>query len=123
MVAFRTYDFRWVREYNQQWEQQTELDPDCQVAYTAILLHYDLDVSLLMRYLGNNFTGAHRNWDATIKRLRECDIPETMIQKYRRVAQVGCPAHFVTETSRENALLYTYACATALQSPGSCPRS
>ena len=106
MVAFRTYDFRWAREYNLEWESQQAIDRDRQVAYTAILLHYDLDVSSLMRYLGNNFTGEHRNWEATAQRLRECHIPEEMITKYRRVAQVGCPAHFVTETSRDNALLY-----------------
>ena len=36
MVAYRSYDFRWIREYNQHWEQQSELDPDRQVAYTSL---------------------------------------------------------------------------------------
>ena len=58
-VAFSVYDFRWVREYNPDWSKQMAIDPDRQIAYTAILLHYHLDVSLLMRYLGNNFTGEY----------------------------------------------------------------
>ena len=106
VVAFRSYDFRWAREYNHDWANQTAIDPDRQVAYTAMLLHFNLDVSLLMRYLGNNFTGEYRDVEPVIAKLRQLEIPEDLIQQYRRVIRLGCPAHFVAETSRENALLY-----------------
>lgn len=106
MVAFREYDFRWAREYKHDWATQTAIDPDRQIAYTAMLLHFNLDVSLLMRYLGNNYTGEYRDVPETIAKLRQYNIPEELIDKYRRVLLTGCPAHFVAETSRENALLY-----------------
>ena len=106
MVAYQRYDFRWAKEYNLEWASQQVIDPDREAAYTAILLHYKMDVSLLMRYLGNNFTGEYRDVEAAAAKLRHYNIPEDMIQKYRRVLLVGCPAHFVAECSRENALLY-----------------
>ena len=64
LVAFSNYDFRWIREYNQDWNKQTSIDPIRQCALTAALLHFNLDVSMLMRYLGNNYTGAHRDVQA-----------------------------------------------------------
>ena len=106
LVAFADYDFRWVREYNTEWASQSEIDPDRQIAYTAALFHYNLDVSLLMRYLGNNFTAEYRDVDAACARLTALGISPDLITKYRRVMLVGCPNHFVAETSRENALLY-----------------
>ena len=108
IVAYRSYDFRWAQEYNRDWSQQETIDPDRQIAYTAMLLHFKLDVSLLMRYLGKNFTGEYRDVDATVAKLRQHRIPEDMIAKYRRVIQTGCPSHFVAECSRENALLYLH---------------
>ena len=33
----------------------------------ACLFHYNLDVSLLVRYLGGNYTGAHQNVQKTAK--------------------------------------------------------
>ena len=106
LVAFRTYDFRWIRDYNTAWASQTEIDPDRQVAFTAALLHYDNDVSLLMRYLGNNYTGEFRDIPRAVATLRQHNIPETLITQYERIMLLGCPNHFVAETSRDNALLY-----------------
>ena len=106
IVAFDSYDFRWAQAYNTEWSSQTTMDMERQAAYTAMLLHYKLDVSLLMRYLGQNFTGEYRDVEAAIQKLRQYNIPEDLITKYRRVLLVGCPAHFVAECSRENAMLY-----------------
>lgn len=105
-VAYSNYDFRWIREYNHDWNKQTSIDPLRQCALTAALFYFDLDVSMLMRYLGNNYTGAHRDVHGTIQKLQAYGIPADLIDKYRRVMLVGCPNHFVAETSRENALLY-----------------
>ena len=106
MVAYSDYDFRWVREYNLQWNEQTAIDPDRQIAFTAALFHYNLDVSLLMRFLGNNYTGEHRDILGTICKLQKYNIPKHLIDKFRRVMVVGCPNHFVASTSRDNTLLY-----------------
>ena len=105
-VAYHDYDFTWIRQYNTAWDDQQDIDPVRQRAMTACLLHYNLDTSLLMHYLGNNYTGAYRETDKVVHRLRHLKIDEVLIDKYVRVMVTGCPNHFVAETSRENALLH-----------------
>ena len=70
------------------------------------LFHYNLDMSLFMRYLGGNYVGAHRDVDKTAETLQEHGIPEGLICQYRRVVTVGCPRIFNTTITRENALKY-----------------
>lgn len=60
MVHCCFYDFRWLRDYDTFWASQQSIPPVKQAAMMACLLYYDLDTSLLMRYLGNNYTGAYR---------------------------------------------------------------
>jgi hypothetical protein len=105
-VAYSTYDFRWIREYNLDWEKQTNIDPDRVIALTAALFHYGLDQSLLMRYLGKNFTGEYRDIPSVVSLLQQHDIDQVLIDKYVRVMKVGCPNHFVASTTRDNALEY-----------------
>lgn len=105
-VTYSSYDFRWITEYDPHWETQTEINLLRQDAMTACLLHYNLDTSLLMRYVGNNYTGAYREVDKVVNKLRYLKIDETLIDKYVRVMVTGCPNHFVAETTRANALLH-----------------
>lgn len=59
-----------------------------------------------MRYLGNNYTGAYREVDKIVTKLRELNIDEDLIDKYIRVMVTCCPNHFVAETTRANTLLH-----------------
>jgi hypothetical protein len=114
IVAFGDYDFRWIREYNLDWKEQETLDPDRQVALTAALLHFDLDVSLLMRYLGKNYTGEYRNVAASVATLCKHNIPEDLTAKFRRVLLTGCPNHFMAEL-RETTCSFTGGRGTVQQ--------
>ena len=58
-----------------------------------------MDVSLLMRYIGDNYTGAYQDIDATVKILSPYKIDPELIQHYIRVMTVGCTNHLVAETS------------------------
>ena len=58
IVHTRFYDFCWLRNYDVEWHKQTTISSTKQAAMMACLLHYQLDTSLLMRFLGNNYTGA-----------------------------------------------------------------
>ena len=75
------------------------------IAMLACLIYYDFDVSLLMRYLGNNYTASHRNVGEIVKKIRPY-VDEDLVQHYIRVMTVGCPNHMVAETSRNNAMQY-----------------
>lgn len=106
MATLSTYNFTWVRDYNPNWEKQKQIDPDRQLAFTAGLLHFNLDVSLLVRYLGNNYTGEYREVQQVVTKLRHLNIDDDLIKKYVRVMASGCPNYFNAETSRSNAILY-----------------
>jgi hypothetical protein len=108
-VAYTDYDFLWLTDYDQHWEAQAEIDQnkqDAMTAWTACLLFYNLDTSLLMRYLGNNYTGAYREVNKIVTQLRELKIDEDLIDKYVRVMVTGCPNHSVAKITRANALLH-----------------
>jgi hypothetical protein len=90
-VGYSTYDFRWIQGYNLDWEKQTDINPERVIALTAALFHYDLDHGMLMRYLGKNFTGEHRDVPAIVRTLKEYKIDQSLIDKYVRVMTVGRP--------------------------------
>ncbi|KAL7539229.1 hypothetical protein ACHAWF_006339, partial [Thalassiosira exigua] len=100
-----TYNFRWIRNMNKTWKDQKCINKEKAWAMMACLFHYNLDVSLLMIYLGNNYTAAHRNVQETAKRL-EPHVEPYLIDLYIRLMTVGCPTHFVAESSRENSVRY-----------------
>jgi len=105
-ISLQFLDFRGLREYNPDWADQTHIPPDKQYAMLACLFHYDLDTSLLMRYLGNNYTGAYREVSDVVSVLSSHKIDSILIDKYIQVMLTGCPNHFVAETTRANALLH-----------------
>ena len=106
--AMAGYDFGWIRETNTKWASQRAVCQTRSRAMMAALLHYDLDVSALIRYLGNNYTGEYRlpNISAVANILTKYNIPQYLIDQYQRVLVQGCPAHFVADTTRDNALEY-----------------
>ena len=59
--TLRNYDFHWLRDPDTCWASQSEIPAKSKRAMLACLFHCNLDVSLLMRYLGGNYVGAHRD--------------------------------------------------------------
>jgi hypothetical protein len=106
VVHLSDYDFTWLRAYNLDWTSQTMISKSKSYAFLACLLHFDLDTSLLMQYLGNNYTGAYRNTHMMIKSLRHYKINNSLINQYMHVITIGCPNHFVADTLQANALHY-----------------
>ena len=105
-VHLRNYNFLWLAEYNLDWAKQESLSNSKAYAFLACLLHYNLSVAHVIRFLGNNYTGAYRNIASIVASLRTHGIAEALITHYSRVMTVGCPNHFNATTSRDNALLY-----------------
>ena len=104
--TLRNYDFRWLRDPDTRWASQSETPAESKRTMLACLFHYNLDVSLMMRYLGGNYAGAHRDAAGTAKILQQHGVSEDLIRQYQRVMTVGCPRVFNTTITRENALKY-----------------
>ncbi len=84
---------------------QTDINPQKQTTFFACLLHYRMDTSLVMRYLGGNYMAVHRNIDGIIQRISPY-VDANLLQHYRRVMTTGCPNKFNTTCSQENFMTY-----------------
>ena len=101
-----TYDFRWLQDTDTNWAAQTEISEERRKAMMACLFHYNLDLSLLMRFLGGNYIGAHRDVHSTATILLQHGIDKDLVGQYMRVMTVGCPRVMNAHISRDNAMTY-----------------
>ena len=104
--ALAQYDFTWLRNYDSDWASYTSVPARRDLAFLALVFHYDLHLSSAVRYLGEKYTGTYRNVDAICARLAQHDIQPDLITHFRRVLSHGGPAHLNAEVSRANMLLY-----------------
>jgi hypothetical protein len=80
--------------------------PTKQAVMMACLCHYHLDTSLMMHYLGNNYTCTYCIVHDTICTLRHYHTQDPLINKYTLVMTIGCLAKFVATSTHTNALLH-----------------
>ncbi len=99
------YDFRWIRTPNPNWASQAEIIPEKPIAFLACLFHYNMDVSLVMHYLGGNYMAAHQNIDNIIQRISPY-VDNDLLQHYRWIMTTGCPNVFNASCSRDNFMTY-----------------
>ncbi len=99
------YDFTWLRNYDSDWNSYESVPPKREMAFLALLFHYDLHLSAVVRFLGEKFTGSYRDVDDICAQLAPHVEPH-LIAEFRRVMTMGGPALFNAETSRANTLLY-----------------
>ena len=100
------YDFTWIRSIDTSYATQKRISKEKSRAMMACLFYYNLDVSLVMRYLGNNYTASHRDVGKVVSILEKHGIDSVLIQHYVRVMTVGCPNEMVAESTRANAMKY-----------------
>lgn len=105
-VHLRDHNFLWLTEYNLDWAKQESLSTSKAYAFLACLLHYNLSIAHVIRFLENNYMGAYCNIALISASLRTHGIAEALITNYSRVMTVGCPNHLNVTTSRNNVLLY-----------------
>ena len=98
-----TYDFCWIRNADKNWSTQTEISKNKSKAMLACLFHYNLDVSLLMRYLGQNYTAAHRDVQGIATQIMP-HVDPWLIPHVIQVMTGGCPNVLNAESSRANSV-------------------
>ena len=101
----RHKDFSSIGQYNKNWQQQERIPPCRAYNFLACLLHYNGRVGDVMRYASNNYTGEYRNVTERVKGLRGL-VDEDLLTRYIRIMTTGAPALFITDTTRENAMLH-----------------
>jgi hypothetical protein len=101
----RHHDFLWLAEYNKDSASQDALRDDKAYAFLACLLHYNLSVAHMIRFLRNNYTGEYHDIQSIVASLRAHGTA-SLIAHYSRVMTLGCLNHFNATTTHANALLY-----------------
>ena len=107
ITEHKNIDFSPLAEYDPNWESQASIPQDRVTHFTACLFHYGMQINLVYRYAGNNYTAAYRHdfLPTTLARLKTFLDPD-LLEAYKRVITSGAPCHLVAETTRENALLH-----------------
>ena len=103
--ALRRVDFSKLQEYDPDYATQTEIPQERIKMFMACLFHYDLSVANVMRYANDNYTGAYRDIQASIDKMRG-KVDDDLLELYAQVMLFGAPSHFVAESTRENFLLH-----------------
>ncbi len=98
-------DFSQLREYDLAYASQTEIPQQRVKLFMACLFHYNLSVASVMRYAGNNYTGGYRNVRKMVDKMRGL-VDDELLTHYIRVMELGAPAYFVAESTRENAMVH-----------------
>jgi hypothetical protein len=94
------YDFLWLAQYITNWNSQKPPSDKKAYSFLMFLLHYNLSIAHMTKFLGNNYTGAYRDVPSIVTSLCNHD------NHYSCVMMVGCPNHFKACTMRKNALFY-----------------
>ena len=67
---YKSVDFSELQEYDLDYASQTEIPDNRIKLFMACLFHFDLSVANVMRYVGKNYTGAYRNVEASVEKMR-----------------------------------------------------
>ena len=90
-------DFSMIREPRYNYEQQERIDPHRVEMASAAMVHFGLDPGKLVRWMGGEYTGYHRNVEKTLVAVR----PHITVDDYNHIERIlldGCPVELkVTE--------------------------
>ena len=98
----RSINFLTLRNPIDNYSEQKVIDPTRVQKFLVAALHYDLDISVVVRSLQGNYTGEYRDTDGTIKVLQDTNCDKIIINDVRRTLLPGCPNKMTTELSHRN---------------------
>jgi hypothetical protein len=108
----RRVNFEKLREERLDYEEQKEVSKERITMANACMLHYGGDPRWLARYCGNEYTGEHRDVEATLNEIK----PYVDWQDYvdiERILNTGTPFELTKEVPKEQKQKYL--------SKGNCP--
>ena len=105
MIAWaKNVDFSSIKSPIQNYQNQKSIDPNRVKLFLAALLHYELDVPTLIRYLGSNYTGAYRDIDRMLCTLKQSGCDPEIVSDLENIFKVGCPMKMNASSTWNNFL-------------------
>lgn len=98
-------DFTPLRGYQQSWHQRKELSQERRAMTTACLLHYNLDIPTVVRFLGGPHVASLRDVPHILRTVKPILNP-TLFQSLARILTTGTPAYCVAHSSEANYTAY-----------------
>ena len=93
MNRLRNLDFSSLRQPRLDYASQTEISEERIDMTSACFMHYKGDTGLLVRYLGHEYTGLHRDPEYTLSQI-EGHVDEEDYLAIKRMLSEGCPFEF-----------------------------
>ena len=97
-------NFTTIKNHIPNYQDQKAIDPNRVKLFLAALLHYELDIPTLIRYLGGNYTANYRNTNRTIQISEDTKCPPKVISDLKKIFTLGCPMKMIASSSRKNFL-------------------
>ena len=94
-------DFSSLLEPHLDFADQIEIQKERVWKMTACAVHYDLDLGLVSRFLGGEYSAAWRDVDAILTAVQP-HISCTDFEHIERILRIGCPAAFHWEEPADN---------------------
>jgi hypothetical protein len=101
LAEFQDVDFSALQGYPEGWEDETEVNHDRIRMATAALLHFDGDVSSVVRWVGGIHVGEHYKREERLKELRPM-LPAELYKDLERIFNLGIPGQLNAESTEEN---------------------
>jgi hypothetical protein len=104
VIRWLKIDFSLLREPRYNYEKQDCIDPHRVEMASAAMVHFGLDPGKLVRWLGGEYTGYHRDVRTTLEAVRPHVSPEDF-EHMKRILLEGCPAEFMFTEPLDNKLV------------------
>ncbi len=103
IARWLTVDFSLLREPRYNYEKQERIDPHRVEMASAAMVHFGLDPGKLVRWMGGEYTGYHRDIEKTLVAV----CPHVTVEDYNHIEQIlldGCPAELMFTEPLSNKL-------------------
>jgi len=102
MTRLRDLDFSPLQKVDLDYAKQTSIPQHRVDMFTACAIHYNFDLSSVIRFTGGNYTNAHLKVESIIETLSAAGCDQQLMDELKRIITVGCPAYFNASSSQKN---------------------
>ena len=102
MVKFQDLDFSPLQQPDLDYLTQTSIPQDRVGMLTACAIHYEFDLSSVIRFTGGNYTNAHLKAESILAQLADAGCDLDLMNEPKRVISEGCPSYFNATSTQDN---------------------
>ena len=102
MVKFKDLDSTPLQQIDLNYKAQTSIPQERVDMFTACAIHYNFDISSVIRYTCGNYTNAHLKVESIIATLSSAGCDKKLMDELQRILTKGSPVYFNASSTQEN---------------------